>query len=76
MAMLEPKEFWEDKDWAIEHYAELQRQYKDKWVAIVDKKVVSYGNNLGEVEERARELTGKKYIPLIFVESGAAIYSC
>lgn len=71
---MEPEEFWEDKDWAIEHYGELQRQYKDKWVAIVGKKVVSYGDNLGEVRRKAVELTGKKYIPLVFVESGAAIY--
>lgn len=71
---MEPKEFWEDKDWAVEHYAELQRQYRDKWVAIVQKKVVSYGENRGGVRQRAVELTGKKYIPLIFVESGAAIY--
>ncbi len=71
---MEPKEFWEDKDWAIEHYAELQKQYRDKWVAIVGKRVVSHGENRGEVREQAVKLTGKKYIPLIFVESGAAIY--
>ena len=71
---MEPKDFWEDARWAEEHYAELQRQYQDKWVAIVNKKVVSYGENRGEVKKRAMELTGKKYIPLIYVESGAAIY--
>ena len=71
---MEPKEFWEDKDWAVEHYAELQKQYRDKWVAVIGKKVVSYGQNRGEVRQQAFKLTGKKYIPLIFVESGAAIY--
>jgi hypothetical protein len=36
---MEPKEFWEDARWAEEHYSELQKQYRDKWVAIVDKKL-------------------------------------
>ena len=71
---MEPKEFWEDARWGEEHYAELQKQYQDKWVAIVGKRVVSYGENRGEVKKRAVELTGKKRIPLIYVESGADIY--
>jgi hypothetical protein len=71
---MEPKEFWEDKDWMVKHYAELQKQYRDKWVAVVGRKVVSYGEDRGEVRQQAVKLTRKKYIPLIFVESGAAIY--
>ncbi len=71
---LEEKEFWEDIRWGEENYAELQKQFKDKWVAIVGKKVVSYGENRGEVKKNAMKLTGKKIIPLIYVESGAAIY--
>jgi hypothetical protein len=39
MVFMEPKEFWEDARWAEEHYSELQKQYRDKWVAIVDKKL-------------------------------------
>jgi len=74
ISTMEPKEFWEDKEWAIEHYIELQKQYMDKWVAIVDKKVVSSGENLGDVEKHAAKKTGKKYIALIYVESGAVFY--
>ncbi|MCS4540791.1 MAG: DUF5678 domain-containing protein [Euryarchaeota archaeon] len=72
--MAEPKEFLEDMRWGEEHYSELQKQYKDKWVAIVGKKVVSHGENLEEVENKAKKISGKKYVPVIFVESGAAIY--
>jgi hypothetical protein len=71
---MEPKEFWEDKDWALEHYGELQKRYKDKWIAIDDKRVVSYGDMRGEVKKRAMEITGKNYVILIYVEGGAAIY--
>ncbi|MGQ9469352.1 MAG: DUF5678 domain-containing protein [Nitrososphaerales archaeon] len=52
---MEPKDFWDDMRWGEEHYAELQKQYQDKWVAIVGKKVVSYGEKLGDVEEEARK---------------------
>jgi len=71
---MELKEFWEDARWAEENYPELQKRYQDKWVAVVDKKVVSYGENRRDTKRRAMELTGRKYIPLLYVESGAAIY--
>ena len=68
------KEFWEDVDWAKEHYGELQKQYKSMWVAIFGKKVISYGKNLKEVESKAEELIGRKDVLTIYIESGAAIY--
>jgi hypothetical protein len=71
---MEPKEFWEDKEWAIAHYGELQKHYRDKWIAIDGKKVVSYGEARGEVKKHAMEKTGKNYVILIYVEGGAAIY--
>jgi len=74
MAVLEPKEFWEDMRWGREHYRELQRQHKDVWVAIVDKKVVSYGKDGAKVREEAERITGRKKIYMTFIESGVAIY--
>ncbi len=71
---MEPKEFWEDKDWAMDHYGELQKRYKDKWIAIDGKRVVSHGETRGEVKKHAMKITGKKYAVLIYVEGGAAIY--
>jgi len=68
------KEFWEDARWVKENYIELQKEYQDKWVAVFRKKVISYGENRGEVEKRAIELTQQKDFVLIYVESGAAIY--
>jgi hypothetical protein len=72
--MIEPKEFWDDMRWGEEHYADLQREYKNKWVAIFAKKIISSGENIEEVENKAKKISGKKYIPVIFIESGAAIY--
>jgi len=69
-----PKEFWEDAKWAEEHYSELIKKYPEEWIAIVDKKVVSRGENLALVREEARAKTGRERIPTIFVECGDHVY--
>jgi hypothetical protein len=74
MAIQVSEEFWADAEWAREHYGELQKQYKNMWVAVVGKMVVSYGKSLKEVESKAEKLTGRKDIFTMYIESGAAIY--
>ena len=74
--VIEPKEFWDDMRWGRQHYSELVKKYPDKWVAIVDGKVVSFGDSPIMVEGDAEKRTGKHQnkIPLIFVESGSHVY--
>ena len=43
---IEPKEFWDDLKWGRKHYGELVRKYPDKWIAIVNKKVVAVGESI------------------------------
>ena len=69
-----PKEFWDDDLWAEDHYSALVEKYPDQWVAVVDKKVISFGKDLGLVEEEARMKTGKKYISITYVECGHHVY--
>ena len=73
---IEPEEFWEDMKWGEENYSDLMRKYPEKWVAIVDKKVVGVGRSISEAEKEAYKKTGIeiKRIPVIFVERGANIY--
>lgn len=68
------KEFWEDQQWGLQHHSDLIDKYKDQWIAIVNKQVVSAGEDLGQVEEEAKQKTGRKEIPVFFVECGAHIY--
>ena len=68
------REMWEDAEWTRENYAELQRQYRDMVVAVVDKKVVSYGKDGIKVREEAMRRTGRKEVYTEFIESGVAIY--
>ena len=65
----EAEQFWEDMQWGENNYAELVKRYPDKWVAIVNKKVVASGQSLGDIEIEAERRTNKKkeMIPTIFV---------
>ena len=68
-----PSEFWEDKKWALEHYAELRRKYADMWVAIVNKKVVAFGENLTDEKGKSiRKEIGRPFVTF-FVEGEARI---
>ena len=66
--------YWQDNDWAYHHYSELQKKYLEKWVAIVNKKVVSAGLSPKKVIKTAKKKTGVKKFPVIYVESGANLY--
>ena len=74
MIELEPKEYFDDIEWAENNYPELQKKFRDKWVAIVGKKVVAAGDSIKRIREEARKKTGMKHIPVIFVESGSHVY--
>jgi len=72
---LEPKEFWDDMKWGEKHYSELVKKYPDKWVAIVNKKVVADGKSIKNTEIEAERKTSRKkeLIPVIFVEGSPSI---
>lgn len=69
-----PKKFWDDREWAYEHYSDLIKKYPDKWIAVLDKKVVAVSDGSGKILEKARAKTKKKYIPIIFIEGGVNVY--
>jgi len=68
-----PDEFWEDKDWAFDNYSEWMKKYPDQWIAVVDKKVVAAGKDVQEIKKIAREKTGTKHFPVIYVEGRVRI---
>ncbi|ODS41559.1 MAG: hypothetical protein A7315_01435 [Candidatus Altiarchaeales archaeon WOR_SM1_79] len=70
----EPKEFWDDMKWGRTHYSELIKKYPDKWVAIINKKVVAVGESINDIKEEAKNKTGKMHIPVMFIECGDHIY--
>ena len=69
-----PKRYWEDEKWANEHYGELIKKYPDRWVAVVNKKVVAAGLDIKKIKAIARKKTGERLIPVFFIEGSPAIY--
>ena len=48
--------------------------YPNKWVTIVDKKVVAVSDGSGKILEGARAKTGEDHIAMMFIEDGSHVY--
>lgn len=70
---MSPK-YWEDQDWGVHHYKELVKEFPEMWVAIINKKVVAYGDSPSKVRKIAKKKTGEERIPVLFVEGGVHVY--
>ena len=66
-------DFWEDYKWALEHYGELREKYADMWVAIADKKVVAFGEDLTDEREESISREINRPLVTLFVEGMARI---
>lgn len=71
---LPPKEYWEDEKWLNKNGTKLTKHYPNMWIAVVDKKVVAYGENPREVINKAKEIAGHEHFPIHFVERGMHVY--
>lgn len=70
---LKEKQFWDDLMWGENQHTEFLKKYKDQWVAVKNKKVVAFGDDLSEVERIAKQKTGED-VPVVFVDCGECIY--
>ena len=69
-----PPEFWEDEEWAFANYECWMEKYPDQWIAVANKQVVAAGLDIEKIRRIAREKTGRKHIPVIFVEGTIHVY--
>lgn len=70
-----PKRFWQDEKWAFDHYPDLLKRYEDRWVAVVNRRVVAASKSSVKAEEQAKAKTGRQSpIAVVFVESGWHVY--
>ena len=65
-AKMEPKlkEYFKERNWALENYKALQEKYPDQWVAVKSNKVVSHGKDIENFQDAFT----------IFVTSGAEVF--
>lgn len=70
-----PKTFWQDQRWAFDHHPELLKRYEDRWVAVVNRRVVAASKSSVKAEEQAKAKTGRQSpIAVVFVENGRHVY--
>jgi hypothetical protein len=70
-----PKTFWRDQNWAFDHYSELVKRYKDRWVAVVNRHVVASSKSSVKAQEQAQAKTGRRSpIAVVYVETGRHVY--
>lgn len=68
-----PKRFWNDMQWIRNNYAALQRDYCARWIAVVKGEVVASGARADRVRVEARQKTGMRFVPVIFVEGRSTL---
>ena len=64
-----PESYYDDQEWAIANYERLMKEHPNQWVAVVSKEVVSAGEDLDDVETRAREKSGGEHVAVLFIET-------
>ena len=70
-----PKSYWQDQRWAFDHFPELVKRYEDRWVAVVNKRVVAASKSSVKAQRQARAKTGRQSpIAVVFVETGRHVY--
>lgn len=55
-------------EWLKQNYLDLIQDYPNRWIAVLDQKVICSGNRKGSVESEARGLAGERRFSLYFIE--------
>ena len=70
-----PKSYWQDEQWVFDHYPELVKRYGDRWVAVVNRRVIAASKSSVKAEDQARAKTGRRLpIAVVYVETGRHVY--
>jgi len=67
----EPSEDQEDvknDQWLKENYLDLIQDYPNRWIAVLDQKIISTGNSKRRVESAAKEIAGEREFSVYFIE--------
>lgn len=67
-------QYWLDRRWIHDHYAQLVADHSNKWVAVHCGRVLATGDDLGVVEDAARSQCAATDIVVQFVDDGSLIF--
>lgn len=69
-----PKSFWDDDRWAHENYQTLLKNYPNKWVAVLNKKVICAHQDLRTVKSFLARKPTTGITPLFHIEDASHVY--
>jgi glutaredoxin len=69
-----PPQFWEDQEWALDHYERWMTEYPYHWIAVVNEEVVAAEKDPEKARKIAQEKTGRKHIPVVYIEGHIHVY--
>ena len=65
---VEDSEDIKNDEWLKQNYLDLVQDYPNRWIAVLDQKVLCSGNRRGSVELEAKEIAGNRAFSLYFIE--------
>ncbi len=68
------QQYWRDRQWIHDNYAQLVSDHANEWVAVHHGKVLAFGRDLGAVEDAARATGPADDIVFQFIDDGSLIF--
>jgi hypothetical protein len=67
-------QYWADREWIHDHYAQLVHDHANEWVAVHRGNILASGPELGVVEDAARAKCSAADVVFQFVDDGSLIF--
>jgi len=64
------KDLLKSRDWLSKNLNEVQNKYSEKWVAIAEEKIITYGDNVESVRKEVEKLQAKGKVLIIRIPRG------
>ena len=64
------EQYWRDRQWIHDNYAELSITYADMWIAVRDERVLAADPDLGVVHDAARKICAAPDIVFMMLYHG------
>jgi hypothetical protein len=68
------KQYWLDRQWIHDHYADLVEDHANKWIAVHRAQLLAAHADLGVVEDAARAGCSAEDIVFQFIDDGSLIF--
>ncbi len=68
------QQYWLDRQWIHDNYAQLVNEHANEWVAVHGGSVLASGLDLGAVEDAARTRCPADDIVFQFIDDGSLIF--